>query len=128
MSWGESYWITRNIVKSIQRGSTTSATTVTINAVNMEKAFVLSVSKGSAGTVAATGDITGTLSGTFFNGSQTSAASAPKYGTTTRTMSGTRTISGGTTDLTTKQYSAQLTSSTALKTDGACEWQVIEFY
>lgn len=37
-------------------------------------------------------------------------------------------IIGGSTDLTVKQYSATLTSPTTLVSDGACEWQVIEFY
>lgn len=125
MSWGESYWITRNIVKSVQRGSTTGATTVTINAVNMEKTFVLSTSKGSAGYVAARGNITGTLTS---NMGKSTVGGMAVWPDVAMTISGTRTLSEGTTDLTTKQYSAKLTSATTLVTDGAVEWQVIEFY
>lgn len=129
MSWSESWWITRNIVKSVQRGTTSSAQTVTINAVNMEKSFVISTSKGSAGYVAARGNITGNLKGQFYKGEERNVGqSTLDTGDTSRTISGTRTISGGSTDLTTKQYSAQLISSTQLQCDGAVEWQVIEFY
>lgn len=133
MSWSESWWITRNIVKSVQRGTTTGAQTVTINAVNMEKSFVISTSKGSAGYVAARGDITGKLDGeaVFSNVSVYEIGQTDKYANKTYvdiTLSGTRKLSGGSTDLTTKQYSAQLISSTQLQCDGAVEWQVIEFY
>ena len=36
-------------------------------------------------------------------------------------------LSGGTTDLTVKEYSARLISPTQLECDGPVEWQVIEF-
>ena len=130
MSWSESWWITRNIVKSVQRGTTTSAQTVTINAVNLEKSFVISTSKGSAGYVAARGNITGNLKGNLYRYERAIASDSydPDETTYSATLSGTRKISGGSTDLTTKQYSAQLISSTQLQCDGAVEWQVIEFY
>ena len=135
MSWGEALWIAQNIntVKSVQRGTTAAAQTVTIAEVDMEKAFVISVSKGSAGYVAARGDITGKLDGeaVFSNVSVYEIGQTDKYANKTYvdiTLSGTRTISGGTTDLTTKQYSAQLISNTQLQCDGPVEWQVIEYY
>lgn len=131
MSWSESWWITRNIVKSVQRGTTSGAQTVMINAVNMEKSFVISTSKGSAGYVAARGNITGTLTGKNFKRYVRGIMSDsydPDEENYAPTMSGTRTLGGGSTDLTTKQYSAQLISSTQLQCDGAVEWQVIEFY
>ena len=138
-------------IKSVQRGVKTGSGTVTITAVNTAKAFVISYSKASAGTVAATGtvaastlsgSITGTLSpsggGTISNvyyvqygqcATNSTAGSFPSY-SGTRTLSGSTTsaaISGGTTDLTTKQYSAVLTNSTTLTCDGSVEWQVIEY-
>lgn len=135
MSWSESWWITRNIVKSVQRGTTTGAQTVTINAVNMEKSFVISTSKGSAGYVAARGDITGNLEGNITGYSSSNQGRPTNYSSSTSFVKwlitdiyGTRTLSGGSTDLTTKQYSARLISSTQLQCDGAVEWQVIEFY
>lgn len=125
-------------IKSIQRGVTTGAQTITVNAVNMAKAVVMSVSKDSSGTVAARGNISlsGTstpLGGVPYNwadgqiklfGAQTvsGGAMAPYY---SNSLSGS--ISSGTTNLTTKQFSARLTSETTLECDGAVEWQLIEY-
>ena len=113
---------TASAVKSVQSGVTVAAGTVVISSVNTSKSFVISVSKGSAGFVAARGTVTLSPSGgaTTANGgsSQNQDGSFPTY-------SGP--ITGGTTDLTTAQYSARLTSSTQLTVDGPVEWQVIEF-
>lgn len=148
------------IVKSVQRGSTYGATTVTISAVDMNKTIVLSKSKSSAGYVASRGNISintsgkisssgsisgGTLSasGTYrsfstgeVNGAGTTKTTIDVSGTIggdvsqsgTVNQSGSASITGGTTDLTVKEYSAILTSSTTLSCDGKVEWQVIEFY
>ena len=134
MSWAESWWIAKNTVKSIQRGSTTSAQIVAINEVDLARAIVLSVSKGSAGYVAARGSINGNSA--IKNGDNTYIKFYSTSGkTTTDTYSSQGSyvalngaLSGGTTDLTVKEYSARLISSTQIQTDGACEWQVIEFY
>lgn len=118
-------------VKSVQRGTTSGATRVTINAVDMSKAVVLSVSKGSEGYVAARGSFsssinllpTGGLTAASSMGARgTEGGSFPSY---SGSMSGS--LSGGSTDLTTKQYSAKLISATQLQTDGPVEWQVIEY-
>lgn len=135
MSWNEAIWITRNVVKSIQRGVTSSALTVTINEVDMSKAIITSVSKGSSGYVAARGNISSanlnipetryTISSTqMYSAGDGNSRSFPAL---SGTISST-TLSGGTTDLTVKEYSARLISSTQIQTDGSCEWQVIEFY
>ena len=61
-------------------------------------------------------------------GDQSGGASNPGMGsfpTYSGSMSGS--LSGGYTDLTTNQYSAKLISATQLQTDGAVEWQVIEY-
>jgi hypothetical protein len=69
-------------IKSIQRGVAVSAGSITITAVNTAKTMVNSFSTGSAGTVAATGDVaaaSGTTSGfstSAPSGSMTLASSA----------------------------------------------------
>lgn len=120
-------------VKKVQRGSTTAAGTVTIEAVDMSKAVVCSVSKGSAGTVGVSGTVNmnaASMSGTQgIGGAKSGISASSNY---TSNWSGTLaahtgTISGGTTNLTTKQYSAVLTSATTLACDGPVEWQVVEY-
>ena len=118
-------------VKSVQRGTTSGATKVTIDAVDLSKAVVLSVSKGSTGYVAARGGFSSSINLSPSGGSvgdQSGRASNPGVGsfpTYSGSMSGS--LSGGSTDLTTKQYSAKLISATQLQTDGPVEWQVIEY-
>jgi uncharacterized protein (UPF0333 family) len=143
-------------IKSIQRGVTTAATTITVDAVNMNKAVVMSVSKSSEGQVRASGyintsgNITSvmafTSSTTYYpyrlgggrpNGNESTNPSNLNYfygnGSgkdapmpAVINQSGNMTPSG-TTNLTTKQYSARLTSETTLECDGAVEWQLIEY-
>lgn len=128
-------------IKKVQRGKTTGVETVTIEAVDMNKTIVISVSKGSAGTVATSGTIdtpavntTHTGSGYYLSGDSHTASAKDDvkntiyYSGTGTIPAHTSTFSGGTTDLTVKEYSAYLTSSTTLECDGAVEWQVIEFY
>lgn len=146
----------------VQRGVASAAGTIVISKVNMERAFVISVSKSSGGYVAATGSIsasaissgaisgsiTGSLDGTarFTNGAAQSGYSpqatflgGPTSYNSAVSVSGTRTlsgslsgtvgaasISGGSTSLTARAFSAQLISPTELSVDGPCEWQVIE--
>ena len=121
------------ILKSVQRGVTSGAGNITINAVDMSKTVVISVSKGSDGYVAARGSVTGTISfsgehSLFTDGNSGNGTYAREQYGFSGTSSGTRTLSGGSTDLTTKQYSARLNSPTQLYCDGAVEWQVVEFY
>jgi len=118
-------------VKSVQAGVYSGAGgTITISAVVVDKSVISTVSKSSAGTVAATGNVTGTLSpsstpNNYIYSTQQyptrwNATVYPDY-------TGTRTMSGGTTSLTTKQYSAVITNSTTITADGPCEWQVVEY-
>lgn len=110
------------IVRSVQRGVVAAAGTVAVNRVDINKAVVLSVSKGSAGTVAATGAIVGTVGGNL------GSATVPNNGgTSTSPMTLNATLSGGTTNLTTAQYSARLIGPTTLAVDGPCEWQLLEY-
>mgnify|MGYP001233315596 CR=1 FL=1 len=120
--------VMRGAVKRIQSGITAAAGNVTINAVDTTKTMVLSASKGSAGYVAARGTITGTINPVMY----TFIGSDGKAYTVllNHTINGTITngsISGGTTDLTVKIYSARLVNSTTIYCDGPVEWQVIEF-
>jgi hypothetical protein len=82
-----------SVVRSIQRGSASTAGNITITSVTTSKTQVLSFSTSSAGSVAATGAInaasgstsapTGTMSATSTSGSGTIiAANAPIYGGT----------------------------------------------
>lgn len=106
---------------SVQRGITAGAGNVTISVVNISKTIVLSKSKGSAGYVAARGSISLSPSGgTPLGGGEfgTTSGSFPTY-------SGS--LTGGTTDLTTKEYSARLVDSTTIYCDGPVEWEVMSF-
>ena len=123
-------------VKKVQRGSTTAAGTITIETVDMSKAVVYSVSKGSAGTVGVSGNINmnaasiSASSGVYLDTTKGISGTSPTNKTLSITgtvAAHTGTISGGTTNLTTKQYSAVLTSATTLTCDGPVEWQVIEY-
>jgi hypothetical protein len=113
-------------IKLVQRGQAVSAGNITITAVDTTKTFVRSFSEGAAGTVASNSSSTGTLSptgnvntGSNFGGGHSS--------TTAPTYSGTRTLSGGTMDATTKQMGVHLANSTTLTATGACRWEVVEF-
>lgn len=132
-------------IKSIQRGVTTAATTITVDAVNMNKAVVISVSKDSSGQVKTSGNIYlsgnattnsanayGAIAGDYYGSQRPPVLSRIAYDSTNHmgniysiSVSGYQ--SGGTTNLTTKQYSARLTSETTLECDGAVEWQLIEY-
>lgn len=135
------------IVKSVQRGVTTAAGTITIGEVNVGKSVLFSVSKGSAGTVAASGTVnmskataslktTPLLSGSASFGDEYIRTSTSGNNNSTGvawTVSGdiaahTGTLSGGETDLTAKAYSAVLVDSKTIKCDGPVEWQLVEYY
>jgi hypothetical protein len=113
-----------SMIKTIQRGTTAGAGAVTITAVNTAKSFIVTASKGSAGFVAARGSISLSPSGGNVPPTPTGGNFAINLGSYP-SYSGS--ISGGTTDLTTKEYSAVLTNSTTITADGPVEWQVIEY-
>jgi hypothetical protein len=111
-------------LKSVQRGTFGAAGSVTITSVNTGKTVVLSVSKGSAGTVAASANVS--IQSTLGYGGSTPNASS---GSGVPLMPMTGALSGGTTSgLFSGQYSAVLTNATTLTADGACQYQVIEYY
>lgn len=123
-------------VKSVQSGVATVAGNITVTQVNLTKTVVYSVSKGSAGTVAATGTVSaavGSYSGIVELRSGGYAVGPSEGLNATGVESGTlytpaAAITGGTTNLTTKQFSARLTGDTTLAVDGPCEWQIVEYY
>ena len=114
-------------IKSIQRGTAASAGAITITAVDITKTVVYSLGTGSAGTVAARGDLAlnpnyvgGFTPSPGGAGSGTSAPTIPTY-------SGS--LTGGTTSgLFAGQYGCVLTNSTTITANGACTYQVVEYY
>lgn len=117
-------------IKNVQRGEATGAGNITITAVDPSKTIVNSFSTGSAGTVAATGSMSVSLTPTGGEttryvsdvnaGNNLRAGSFPTYG-------GTGTLSGGTTNLITAQYGAYLVNATTVAVTGPCRYEVIEF-
>ena len=133
-------------VKSVQSGVFGAAGSASITSVNTTKAVIHCVSKGSAGTVAATGTVAAhNLNGSLVNytystygrgiRSESSGWSIQDIWLGNSSSSGfpgleatAASISGGTTNLTVKQYSAVITNATTVTADGPCEWQVVEYY
>lgn len=107
-------------MSSVQKGVKASAGSATITAVDITKAFIISTSKGSAGTAAVNSTISGSIR--TYSKSYAFSNTGCSY---TQNPPITGALSGGTTDLTTKQYSAVLTNATTVTCDGPCEWQVI---
>ena len=108
-------------VKLVQRGVATVAGNITITSVNLSKTVVYSFSTGSAGTVAATGNINSTGSNIVSTGGNSSVQNANGAWFSAS-------ISGGTTNLTSAQYGAYLTDATTLTVTGPCRWQVVEHF
>ena len=112
-------------IKSVQRGSTASAGAITVSSVNTAKSFVTSFSTASAGTVATNSSESGTL--TPSGGSVATQANGAMGGGIFPNFIGTRSLSGGSTSLTSAEYGVTLTNSTTLTATGACRWQLVEY-
>ena len=112
-------------IKSVQRGAASSAGNITISSVNTNKSFVTSFSTGSAGTVATNSSESGTL--TPSGGSVATQANGAMGGGSFPNFIGTRSLSGGSTFLTSAEYGVTLTNSTTLTATGACRWQLVEY-
>lgn len=114
-------------IKSIQSGVSSGAGSIVINEVDITKVMVLSRSKASAGTVATNS----TIPAHHVHGVTSTNTSKTVYVDDTYAYNGLQAdavaLTGGTTDLTVKEYSARLTDVDELTVDGPCEWQVIEF-
>jgi hypothetical protein len=113
-------------IKSIQRGYAASSGAITISAVDTSKTFVKSFSAGSAGSVGVTGTSSGTLDPSGGNTGVTSSNNSIQNGSFP-TYGGTRTLSAGATNLTTKLFGISLTNSTTITATGACYWEVVEY-
>ena len=122
----KSYPAASSGIKSIQRGLSASAGNITISTVDTSKTFVTSFSTGSAGTVATNSSESGTL--TPSGGSVATQANGAMGGGSFPNFIGTRSLSGGSTALTSAEYGISLTNSTTLTATGACRWQVVEYY
>lgn len=116
----------QSLIKSIQRGSASSAGNITISAVNISKSFTTSFSTGSQGTAFTSS----TTSGTYSPSGGSIAVSSPSFnpaGGSFPNYTGTRTFSGGSTTLSTAAFGSYLSNSTTLVVDGACRWEVVEY-
>lgn len=111
--------LSKSPIKSVQRGVTSGSGNITINPVDPSKTIVLSRSKGSAGYVAARGD--------FYVYHYDLSSSGDPFARINGRNWSFGYLTGGSTDLTTKEYSAKLVNSTTISCDGPVEWQVIEF-
>lgn len=112
-------------VKSTQRGSAASAGNITISSVDTSKSFVISFSIGSAGTVAGSGNTSGTY--TPSGGAVGAPGGNFNQSGFFPTYSGTRSLSGGSTSLVSARYGAYLINSTTITVTGACNWQIVEY-
>lgn len=127
-------------IKSVQRGQAVSSGNITITSVDTTKTFVRSISEGASGTVAtnSTNAAYNSTSIDYGNGVSSqiptgaSSVSPQVYGATfwsmpTTITGNTSAMSGGTTNLYTKEYGVYLSDSTTLVATGACRWEVVEF-
>lgn len=118
-------------VKSVQSGVAAVAGAVTITAVNTSKSVVTSVSKGTDVTTAAFGGAASLNNAAAYWDSTPGAFD--QNGNITLYTRGMPGYSGTVTShyptaITAKAFSARLTNSTTITTDGPCEWQVVEYY
>ena len=115
-------------IKSIQRGSFASAGSTTISAINISKSFITSFSTGSSEEYTITGNESGTLSPT--GGSVAGpggGGNAVTGGGVFANYSGTRTFSGGTTNMTVAEFGAYIANSTTITATGSCRWELVEY-
>jgi hypothetical protein len=115
------------VVKSIQRGEATTSGNITITAVDTTKAFVRSLSNAAAGAAASDSAETGTLTPSGGNILQLAGGNRFTRSGSQASYLGTRTFSGGTTTLASKEFGVYLTNSTTLTATGACYWEVVEY-
>ena len=118
--------VTASIIKSVQRGSTASAGTVTISTVDTTKTFVRSFSNAASGSAGINSSTAGTYTPSGGNVSVSSPSFNPAGGSFPNYI-GTRTFSGGSTTLTSAANGAYLSTSTTIITSGACYWEAVEY-
>jgi hypothetical protein len=131
--------VTGGGIKAVQRGSAASAGTVTITAVDINKAFVNVFGTASSGTVAATGAVSATNGATAASTSNLrnsnyttntgfdSGSSTPISNPATNIAMNAANLSGGTNNLVAAVVQGYLSNSTSLVVSGACRWEVVEF-
>jgi hypothetical protein len=111
-------------IKSVQRGSAASAGTVTITAVDINKAFVNVFGTTSSGTV----EIRGVIGSQSHNANSGISGSNNTPGPSSGSSSvGASSISSGTNNLVSGIVQGYLSNSTSLVVSGACRWEVVEF-
>jgi len=114
-------------IKLVQRGEAVASGNITITSVDTTKTFVRSFSNSASGAAASDSSTSGTLnpSGGNIVKSQggnnfCNPGSFPNY-------IGTRSFSGGTTTLASKEFGVYLSNATTLVASGPCFWEVVEF-
>lgn len=114
-------------IKSIQRGTASSAGAITISSIDTSKSFIRSYSTSSAGSVGVTGTTSGTLSPSGGFGAQGNGGGQNAQMGTWPSYDGTRTLAAGATALTSAEYGVYITDSTTITATGACKWEVVEY-
>ena len=128
-------------IKSVQRGQAVSSGNITITSVDTAKTFVRSISEGASGTVATDSTVSSynisvpehgisdyyNNSTLQFNSGTAKNTSAKLNAFAHTSTAASAAISGGTTNLYTKEYGVYLSNSTTLVATGACRWEVVEF-
>jgi len=115
-----------SLIKSVQRGLAAASGNITITSVDTSKSFVNSFSNGANGSIATNSNTSGTYTPSGGNMAQYSTSFNPGGGSFPNLI-GTRTFSGGTTNLTTSSKGIELVNSTTINAFGACYWQVVEY-
>lgn len=117
-------------IKSIQRGQATTAGNITVSSFDVSKSFVRSFSNGAAGSASISGGTSGTLSP---SGGGTPLAQSGNVGQfvgnnySGLSFTGSRSISGGTTTITSKEQGVYIVNSTTLTATGPCYWELVEY-
>ena len=115
-------------IKSIQRGVAGSSGNITISVVDTTKSFIRSRSASSSGYVGIDSTTYGTLS--------PSGGTPPIYSTSSSSHGntgsfpayiGTRTVSAGTTNLTSGEFGVFLVNGTTIYATGPCYWELVEY-
>lgn len=115
-----------SLIKSVQRGLAAASGNITISSVDPSKSFVNSFSNAANGSIATNSNTTGTYTPSGGNIGQYSSNFNPGSGSYPDLV-GTRTFSGGTTNLTTGSNGIELVNPTTISASGPCYWQVVEY-
>jgi hypothetical protein len=121
------------VVRSIQRGVASSAGSITVSSVDVNKSQVTSFSTGAAGSAAINGSLRIKLQSGASTPSSTAEGSYTQGGFGRYTWNyftvfgATQTISGGESTLTAASHGAYLSGATTLVVTGPCRYEIVEY-